>query len=478
MERRVMCLLLSGQSLCNYVPRLGLVSPSHSRSIRSDFCSEAACSVFFSLLSSLAPACRLCLRRSVFRSLRLRLSLTCARLQPYIVPFIVADRGYSDAQRAQLLAAFFPGYLLTQIPLGFLAQLWGAKSVLSLNLVGTCAMLAALPSATAAGARGVWACLFTLGLFQGPFVPAGSLMKRSWVPSGPEKAMALLLIGLGSKASRMVSSTVTPVLCDRAGWRQASYIYAAAVGAFTILWQLVARNEPRDRAVEQQQPQANGDQKPEETKGKEKTFEPRVFRVASIHAVMWSHFAANNTEYTLMQWAPTYFNQVLNVPLGSVGTYLAAPATVNLVGNILVAMLESLLVSRGVGELAIRKGASMLAAVSQAVSIVLFGMARTPLTAMLAYCGVVGGGCFHNSGYGPNYLEVGGPDTGVVSAVGNTLANAPGMVGPIIAVWAVRQMSERASWMPLFVGTAVIQLVAGAFFQLCGSITPAREELA
>jgi sugar phosphate permease len=99
--------------------------------------------------------------------------------QPYIVPFIVADRGYSDAQRAQLLAAFFPGYLLTQIPLGFLAQLWGAKNVLSLNLVGTAAMLAALPAATGAGARGVWACLFTLGLFQGPFVPAGSLMKVS-----------------------------------------------------------------------------------------------------------------------------------------------------------------------------------------------------------------------------------------------------------------------------------------------------------
>lgn len=392
--------------------------------------------------------------------------------QPYIVPFIVADRGYSDAQRAQLLAAFFPGYLLTQIPLGFLAQLWGAKNVLSLNLVGTAAMLATLPTATAAGARGVWACLFTLGLFQGPFVPAGSLMKRSWVPSGPEKAMALLLIGLGSKASRMVSSTVTPVLCDRAGWRRASYAYAAVVGIFTVLWQLVARNEPRDSKQAAKQT-VSSDAK----KTKEKTFEPKVFRVAGIQAVMWSHFAANNTEYTLMQWAPTYFNQVLGVPLGHVGNYLAAPATVNLVGNILVAMLESFLVSRGVGELAIRKGASTLAAASQSVSIVLFGLARTPLAAMLAYCGVVGGGCLHNSGYGPNYLEVGGPDTGVVSAVGNTLANVPGMLGPIVAVWAVKEMSDRASWMPFFVATAGIQVVAGAFFQLCASIRPARDML-
>lgn len=356
---------------------------------------------------------------------------------------------------------------------GFLAQLWGAKSVLSLNLVGTAAMLAALPTATAAGARGVWACLFTLGLFQGPFVPAGSLMKRSWVPSGPEKAMALLLIGLGSKASRMVSSTVTPVLCDRAGWRRASYAYAASVGVFAVLWQLVARNEP---SSDTQQP-AKQETTTDVEKTKEKAFEPQVFRVPAIQAVMWSHFAANNTEYTLMQWAPTYFNQVLGVPLGSVGTYLAGPATVNLVGNILVAMLESLLVSRGVGELAIRKGASTLAAISQAASIVMFGLARTPLSAMLAYCGVVGGGCLHNSGYAPNYLEVGGPDTGVVSAVGNTLANVPGMLGPIVAVWAVKEMSNRASWMPLFFATAGIQVVAGSFFQLCASIRPARDSL-
>jgi ACS family sodium-dependent inorganic phosphate cotransporter len=179
-----------------------------------------------------------------------------------------------------------------------------------------------------------------------------------------------------------------------------------------------------------------------------------------------------------MQWAPTYFNQVLGVPLGSVGTYLAVPATINLVGNILIAMLESFLVSRKVGELAIRKGASTLAAATQAVSIVLFGLARTPFAAMLAYCGVVGGGCLHNSGYAPNYLEVGGPDTGVVSAVGNTLANVPGMLGPIVAVWAVKDMGNRASWMPLFAATAGIQAVAAAFFQLCASTRPARDTLA
>ena len=41
---------------------------------------------------------------------------------PVLAPFIVAERALSDAQRAQLLGSFFPGYMATMIPLGLMAQ--------------------------------------------------------------------------------------------------------------------------------------------------------------------------------------------------------------------------------------------------------------------------------------------------------------------------------------------------------------------
>ena len=227
---------------------------------------------------------------------------------PIIVPFIVKDMAFSAGEAASLLSAFFPGYVLTQIPLGFLAQLWGAKIVLTLNMVGSAAMLLALPAAVRFGAKGVFACLFTLGLFQGPFVPAQSLMKRSWVPSGPEKPMALLLIGIGSKVSRMAAASITPVLCATLGWRKACSVYGIFVAAFTVLWQAFARNQPSSAAAPVADASAPGkklEAKVEVAKKKEKTFEPRVFSVAGIQACIWVHVAANNTEYTLMQWAPS-----------------------------------------------------------------------------------------------------------------------------------------------------------------------------
>ena len=44
------------------------------------------------------------------------------------IPFIIADLGPSANQSAKPLAAFFPGYVTTQIPEGMLAQIVGGKS--------------------------------------------------------------------------------------------------------------------------------------------------------------------------------------------------------------------------------------------------------------------------------------------------------------------------------------------------------------
>ena len=46
---------------------------------------------------------------------------------PMAIPFIVADLGLSANHSAKLLAAFFSGYVITQIPEGRLAEIVGGK---------------------------------------------------------------------------------------------------------------------------------------------------------------------------------------------------------------------------------------------------------------------------------------------------------------------------------------------------------------
>eukprot|EP01051_Picozoa_sp_SAG22_P023237 SAG22_NODE_5910_length_932_cov_1.547419_1_plen_114_part_10 len=90
-----------------------------------------------------------------------------------LIQFIVADLGFSPAQKALLLGAFFPVFTPFQVVAGPLTQLVGGKRLLSLNLGGMAALLLALPSfARARGAWGMCLCLAGVGVCQGVLVPA------------------------------------------------------------------------------------------------------------------------------------------------------------------------------------------------------------------------------------------------------------------------------------------------------------------
>ena len=84
---------------------------------------------------------------------------------PMTIPFIVADLGLSANQSAKLLAAFFPGYIITQIPGGMLAQIVGGKLVTLFNLFGNGLMLALAPlaAATASPVNGMAFAFFAAG---------------------------------------------------------------------------------------------------------------------------------------------------------------------------------------------------------------------------------------------------------------------------------------------------------------------------
>eukprot|EP01044_Picomonas_judraskeda_P010414 COSAG03_NODE_1338_length_4295_cov_305.923737_3_plen_146_part_00 len=107
---------------------------------------------------------------------------------PYLIPFIVQEYGLSEAQRAQLLAAFTPGYILAQIPGGLLAAQVGGKAVMSWISYGMVAALLALPAAAGTAVRPAALCLAAIGVAQAPMRPAQTLMTYNWVPRGPSRA--------------------------------------------------------------------------------------------------------------------------------------------------------------------------------------------------------------------------------------------------------------------------------------------------
>ena len=76
-----------------------------------------------------------------------------------MVPFVVSDLGLPRSVTPSLLAAFHPGYILTQIPSSFLVKSRGPKFVCSFQLLGSAGMMMLVPAASNLRGSAPSACL-------------------------------------------------------------------------------------------------------------------------------------------------------------------------------------------------------------------------------------------------------------------------------------------------------------------------------
>ena len=205
-----------------------------------------------------------------------------------VLPRAQAEQGYSLAQKATLLAAFFPVFIPMQLVATWAIQRFGAKRISTIENSGIAVSLLAAPAAMALGGPlGLAACFTLLGVFQAPLFPAISVMKKQWT-AGVEpahKAMLLRIMSVGGHIGGVSTAWLVPKLASRFGWRSVPYFYGALMAAMAAVWHTCAESEPPEDST-QQQPEQQAE------KGAEKKAPPldwRVFRVRSVQVCLFNH---------------------------------------------------------------------------------------------------------------------------------------------------------------------------------------------
>lgn len=222
-------------------------------------------------------------------------------------------------------------------------------------------------------------CLVLFGLLQSSFAPALWTMKATWIPQGPERAWALMVSGFGTTLAKNIASVVTPWLSGRSGWHTAACVYAAAVGLYTIAWQLLARERPK--------PSNNtGDNGPGAKASTRRKFGPMALMLAPpCIANTFLHMVHDLSEMQVLAfWAPTYFNQVLGVEMHLVGAYTSWPMLCAIPSKVLVASWETQCYRKGYSLRQIRKLGSLICATITIPSGILFMVLSHPVAATIA----------------------------------------------------------------------------------------------
>jgi len=147
------------------------------------------------------------------------------------LPSMSRELHLNSAQAGTIAGIFFWGYLVLQVPGGYLATRWSTKWFVSILLIiwGS----AAVGCGFVHSGSQMWVMRFLLGVAEGGMYPATLVLISHWFPR-KERARANSLFSIAIPISLIVSAPLSGWLLDRWNWR----VMLAVEGAFPLLWVL------------------------------------------------------------------------------------------------------------------------------------------------------------------------------------------------------------------------------------------------
>ena len=159
---------------------------------------------------------------------------------------IQQDLGFDDRQMGQLMSAFAVGYLLCQIPGGWLGNRFGTRFAFA--FISVIWSLSNALTAVSSLFGMLWASRFSLGVFQAGLTPLAAKILKDWMPTralGFGSAMMAAAMSVGGAFTMWITGLL---LADGYGWRGifSAYAVVGIVWAAGFYWYF--RTYPKDHA--------------------------------------------------------------------------------------------------------------------------------------------------------------------------------------------------------------------------------------
>ncbi|KAH8407687.1 hypothetical protein KR222_010744 [Zaprionus bogoriensis] len=160
-------------------------------------------------------------------------------------PYGIEYYALTEEQKSIMLSSFFWGYIVTQVPGGYIAQRYGAKSLLMLGL-STCAILTLVSPLSLKLGGWITLCVvrFLEGLTQGAVHPATHSMLAKWAPAN-ERGLLSTICYSGAQFGTILTLASGGFIADSfAGWPGIFYCGGACGFVWLVFWYIFAASTP------------------------------------------------------------------------------------------------------------------------------------------------------------------------------------------------------------------------------------------
>ncbi|KAB0791424.1 hypothetical protein PPYR_03224 [Photinus pyralis] len=357
---------------------------------------------------------------------------------------------WTASEKAAILSSFFPGYILTHIPGGFMADAYGAKHVLGIGVAISAVLSALTPVAIDIGGV-VLLCItrIVMGLAQGPLFPAVTTFLARWVPKAQRGRLGGLVF-TGPQIGSIIANALTGVLISAFGWRCGFYFWAVIGLVWFVIYCLLCYSEP---AIHPYITPEEKEMLIAECGSAVKLKVPwmKLIFYWPTFALMMGQSGHGILFFFICTNLPTYFKDVLQFSVSMNGLLTSVPYAALWISGAISAVIADTVINKGlISIVGIRKLYTTIASVLPSICVLLAGYAgcNQYLAASWFILSMFFKGPFY-PGLRVNALDITKYFSGVLSAFVNaagSLAYYP--VSYIIA--AVAPQNTLDQWMIMF----------------------------
>ena len=364
----------------------------------------------------------------------------------------------SDPQLGTVFAGFPLGYMLFQIPGGWLADRFGPRRVLAFGALWSAAftsLTASVPSSIAGALAVLWSVRFLLGAGEAVIYPSANRWEASWVPSR-ERGLANGIIFAGVGTGAAFAPPLITAITLRAGW-QASFHVCALIGFGSgLAWWLLARDRPQEHPrvgvleldlIEQgtvQEGAARGD-------NDARLPWRLILSSKNVWSLTFSYFCFGYTAFIFFSWFFIYLTRERGLNLKAGAFYAALPLAAMAVGSSGGGLVADV-VSRRAGRWWGRCGIGFLGLALAAIFVALGSTVHAASSAALVLAGGAGALYLAQSSYWAVSADLGGSSSGTLSG----LMNMGAQLGGAVTAQFTPAIAGRLGWQASFVVAAIL----------------------
>ncbi|XP_071109650.1 uncharacterized transporter slc-17.2-like isoform X1 [Haliotis cracherodii] len=365
-----------------------------------------------------------------------------------------AEFYWSKAEQSGMLSAYFYGYMVIQIPGGWLAGRHGGKNVMFFGmLIGSIASLL-LPIGARTSKYLVYVLRGLVGISQGVYLFSMHTMWGKWAPP-LERTKLLAVAYAGPKIGSIAVFAMSGYLCKYGfdnGWASMFYLSGGISVIWCGVWYYTVASTPSQHPWISQQEKNYITMSIGETKASYPTPWGAMLMSPATWVCVIGHVCFNWIAYTLTTNTPLFLKEVMNFDITENGLLSSMTFASQAVSAVLTGQVADYFRSKKyLSTTATRRLFQSIAFLGAGVCLLGTGfvdaehryVAIALLTIAMWFMGV------STAGYLVNFVDFAPRHAGILVGISNTIASLPGMVAPLLA-GALTPHKSQEEWRNVF----------------------------